>query len=414
VKETITLLKGDLDWIVMKCLEKDRTRRYETANGLVADITRHLNNEPVTARPPSAAYRFQKLVRRNKAAAIASAAIVSALVLGLGLAVAALVRERAARQRELAQTVRADTVATFIDGLLSDAGPTMIKQENNRGARELVETADRLAAASLSNSPAAEVRVRFKLAEILSQLTDFGATLKQAEAIAQLISKLPDDQLPAPREFLLLNVPVNRLWAAGGRAAEEQRVVEELEALSAKFMNRTPPAQELAMICRFHLGVWHLSAWRLDKAEALFADAYRLRPRKPVPGLIHLLPSSYARTLSALGKTGQAERVAREALSVPPEANLDARNDYFELVIALKNALCMQDRFDDALQMLAAHRRILVDKGASEAELVQIDRLPGHVLARAGKIHEALPILASLSTNRHAGAYYVWFPAASR
>src|SRR6058998_1749114 len=53
-------LRGDLDWIVMKCLEKDRTRRYDTANGLVMDLKRHLNHEPVIARPPSAAYRLQK------------------------------------------------------------------------------------------------------------------------------------------------------------------------------------------------------------------------------------------------------------------------------------------------------------------------------------------------------------------
>jgi serine/threonine protein kinase len=66
-------LKGDLDWIVMKCLEKDRGRRYETANGLSRDIQRHLNNEAVLARPPSAAYRFQKLVRRNKLAVAAVA-----------------------------------------------------------------------------------------------------------------------------------------------------------------------------------------------------------------------------------------------------------------------------------------------------------------------------------------------------
>ena len=59
-------LQGDLDWIVMKCLEKDRTRRYETANGLAADLKRHLNNEPVVARPPSKLYGFQKTVRRNK------------------------------------------------------------------------------------------------------------------------------------------------------------------------------------------------------------------------------------------------------------------------------------------------------------------------------------------------------------
>jgi hypothetical protein len=61
-------LKGDLDWIVMKCLEKDRTHRYETANGLASDVQRHLSNEPVMAGPPSTLYRFQKLVRRNKLA----------------------------------------------------------------------------------------------------------------------------------------------------------------------------------------------------------------------------------------------------------------------------------------------------------------------------------------------------------
>lgn len=75
IKETITLLRGDLDWIVMKCLEKDRARRYETANALAMDVKRHLDNEPVAARPPSAAYRFQKLVRRHKLVFTASAAI---------------------------------------------------------------------------------------------------------------------------------------------------------------------------------------------------------------------------------------------------------------------------------------------------------------------------------------------------
>ena len=62
----ISQLSGDLDWIVMKALEKDRTRRYETANGLAMDVQRHLNYEPVVARPPSRRYRFEKLVRRNQ------------------------------------------------------------------------------------------------------------------------------------------------------------------------------------------------------------------------------------------------------------------------------------------------------------------------------------------------------------
>jgi WD40 repeat protein/serine/threonine protein kinase len=78
----IHLVSGDLDWIVMKCLEKDRTRRYETANGLARDIERHLGNEPVAARPPSSVYRVQKFVRRNKTIVTAVAAIATVLVLG--------------------------------------------------------------------------------------------------------------------------------------------------------------------------------------------------------------------------------------------------------------------------------------------------------------------------------------------
>src|SRR5438067_637462 len=78
----IHLVRGDLDWIVMKCLEKDRMRRYETANGLASDIQRHLNNEPVVARPPSTVYRFQKLVRRNKLAFAGASAVAVALVVG--------------------------------------------------------------------------------------------------------------------------------------------------------------------------------------------------------------------------------------------------------------------------------------------------------------------------------------------
>src|SRR5213075_1713764 len=79
----IHLVLGDLDWIVMKALEKDRTRRYETASGLAGDVQRHLNNEPVVARPPSNFYRLQKSVQRNKLAFGAATAVALALVIGL-------------------------------------------------------------------------------------------------------------------------------------------------------------------------------------------------------------------------------------------------------------------------------------------------------------------------------------------
>ena len=78
-----SVLRGDLDWIVLKALEKDRTRRYATANGLALDLRRYLDNEPILARPPSATYRFQKLVRRNKLAFAAAGAVAAALLIGL-------------------------------------------------------------------------------------------------------------------------------------------------------------------------------------------------------------------------------------------------------------------------------------------------------------------------------------------
>jgi len=79
----IHVLRGDLDWIVMKALEKDRTRRYETANALAMDIQRYLGNEPILARAPGTFYRFQKLARRNKTIFAVLGAGVTALVIGL-------------------------------------------------------------------------------------------------------------------------------------------------------------------------------------------------------------------------------------------------------------------------------------------------------------------------------------------
>ncbi len=98
----IHLLRGDLDWIVMKCLEKERARRYETAVGLAHDIERHLNDEPVTARSPGSLYRFQKMVRRNKRAFVAAGAVMAALMIGLGLSSWLFLKEKNARQRAVA------------------------------------------------------------------------------------------------------------------------------------------------------------------------------------------------------------------------------------------------------------------------------------------------------------------------
>ncbi len=103
----IHLLRGDLDWIVMKCLEKDRTRRYETANGLARDIERHLNNEPVVARPPSMGYRLQKSFRRNKLVFTAAGLVGFALVLGVVVSSWQAIRAREAEHIAHSQTQKA-------------------------------------------------------------------------------------------------------------------------------------------------------------------------------------------------------------------------------------------------------------------------------------------------------------------
>jgi serine/threonine protein kinase len=110
------LMRGDLDWIVMKAMEKDRARRYESATDLAMDIQRHLNTEPVSARPPSKIYRVQKLVRRNLLAFAAATAVIAALGLGLGLSVWQYIDKRKAYTRALAAERLWDALSVLTTG----------------------------------------------------------------------------------------------------------------------------------------------------------------------------------------------------------------------------------------------------------------------------------------------------------
>jgi WD40 repeat protein/serine/threonine protein kinase len=136
-------LKGDLDWIIMKSLEKDRSRRYETANDFAADLKRHLSNEPVAARPPSAAYRFQKAFRRNQVAFTAATAIAAALVIGLGASTVMFFRERRARQGEQEQLIKAQSAQRIAQSEEQRANAQARKaSESERHARRSLYAAD--------------------------------------------------------------------------------------------------------------------------------------------------------------------------------------------------------------------------------------------------------------------------------
>jgi serine/threonine protein kinase/WD40 repeat protein len=99
-KHLVELVRGDLDWIVMKCLEKDRSRRYDTANGLATDILRHLRHEPVTARPPNAIYLLQKHAQRNRGVLIVVITVLLALLAGVFILATSNARFREERNQK--------------------------------------------------------------------------------------------------------------------------------------------------------------------------------------------------------------------------------------------------------------------------------------------------------------------------
>ena len=114
-------LRGDLDWIVMKALEKDRTRRYETANGFAADVLRHLAHEPVQAAPPSRAYRLRKFVRKHRGAVVAASLVVLALLAGIAGTTWGLIPARPERVKERDEALgKADDAKRIADARADD------------------------------------------------------------------------------------------------------------------------------------------------------------------------------------------------------------------------------------------------------------------------------------------------------
>jgi serine/threonine protein kinase len=154
------MLRGDLDWVVMRCLEKDRTRRYDTANGLATDIQRYLRNEPVVARPPSTPYLLQKLFRRHRVAFAAAVVVSMAIIIGAVVSTWQAIRAtRAEREqirlrsdaevaRGLAQRARGEAeklVGGFLlEEFYADLAPTIRLKTIAKLAEQAVAYYDRL------------------------------------------------------------------------------------------------------------------------------------------------------------------------------------------------------------------------------------------------------------------------------
>ncbi|HMB68122.1 MAG TPA: serine/threonine-protein kinase, partial [bacterium] len=116
-------LRGDIDWITMKALEKDRARRYDTPRELAADIQRHLDSEPVLAGPPSAMYRMRKFARRHRAGVIAAGVVLIAVLVGMAGTTYGLLRARQAEAAVREEAAKAQAVNRFLHGMLASANP---------------------------------------------------------------------------------------------------------------------------------------------------------------------------------------------------------------------------------------------------------------------------------------------------
>jgi hypothetical protein len=198
-------LATDLDWIVMKCLEKDRDRRYETANGLAADIQRHLNTEPIIARPPNAVYRLQKAIRRNRLAFAAALAVALTLLVGIAAtswqAVRAGRAESAARlqaaeaasaeKRATAEAASSRAVTDFLYDQLFHSNPYESSTTNHAGRLALLEEIAQSIEGKFTDQPLVEERLRVGLGTGLIGFSGSRTNASPAGGVASSGGKAP-------------------------------------------------------------------------------------------------------------------------------------------------------------------------------------------------------------------------------
>jgi serine/threonine protein kinase len=302
----IHLLRGDLDWIVMKALEKDRARRYETANGLVRDVERFLADEPVVARPASNFYRFQKLARRNKLAFVAAGAVAAALIIGLAASTWEYVKERKAEKQ-------ARAINKFLtEDLLFQATPEQNAREKMVTMEEVlkVATSNLDHNAEVAQQPELEATLRL---DIGSTYDHMGA-LAEAERNLRLALKLrraalgPQhlDTLAAEHYLAGLLVEGKREQEEGGKLARE--AWQGRQRLLGAEHRDTLESEELYVEALYETG-------QSQEAERLARQVLQIRQRlwQDDPDTIHSL-ENLGLVLSARGGAwAEAEHYIREA-----------------------------------------------------------------------------------------------------
>jgi eukaryotic-like serine/threonine-protein kinase len=298
-------VRGDLDWIVMKCLEKDRRRRYETANGLAQDIERHLNSEPVTAGAPGAAYRMSKFIRRHRFGLATATTLV--LLLAAGVVVSTWQMLRAKRAERQAQTV-----ATFLEDMLKSVSPQQAKGRDTTLMREILDGAAARVDSELKDQPRIEIWLRDVLGEVYYNLGQYAMAEPILREVLTAQRKLLGVAHPKVAASLTKLASVLR---CRGKLGEAETLQREALAMRKKQLGNEhlEVAESLA-----ELGQILLYQSKPGEAETLHREA--LAMRKKLLGNEHpTVAESLADLSMALvfqGKHAEAEAMSRQALAI--------------------------------------------------------------------------------------------------
>jgi len=208
-------LKGELDWIAMKAMAKDRTQRYASVSELAADIGRHLRHEVVLAGPPSAVYRMRKYVRRHKAGVVAAALVILAVIIGITGTSIGLIKARRAEKVAKEEADTAQQVSNFLVELFEVSDPSEARG-NTITAREILDRGAEKVDRELESQPLVQARLMNTMGEVYRKLGLYDqaeSLVKKAISIQQ--DTLGDEHLEMSRS---LNILASILWERGDYA----------------------------------------------------------------------------------------------------------------------------------------------------------------------------------------------------
>jgi eukaryotic-like serine/threonine-protein kinase len=378
-------LSGDLDWIVMKALDPDRSRRYETVNALAMDLQRFLRSEPVIARPPSSLYRLSRFARRNRVAVAAGAAVAVALVAGLTVSAIALVR---ARQAEAVARREAETsrqVAAFLTGLFRVSDPSEARG-NSITAREILDRGAARINTELAAQPQVQAQLMHTMGNVYRELGLFAQAQPLLERAAAIRTELAGADAPDTRTTV---VELARLAQQQGRFP----VAESLYVQSMGATERAGGRDDPALLPILNgLGGMFITRGRFAEAESLLARAVALRSAMQAPDdndFARLLRNLAASHL-AQGRYADAEPVFRRALVMTERV---AGTDHPDVGRTLSNLGVVYyglERYDEAAQYYERAERVLAKSlGEGHRDLASIHINLGEIEWKRGRLGEA-------------------------